>query len=247
MVIRGGWGQKDKVLKEKMCVAVEQKECQRLNRGKYWQSDRLCKVFRPYCLRCLCFSQYGVLSFKIRLLCVSRATVRPPGPHNSERQCVPNLESSGLVAFKCGLLCFFSLCVWIRKRELGLIEVCFVLCVCVCVSSASEEAFPILSGRDRQVLIQFKSSSFFQLNSWLSCLFWQSLLRQPSFIYAQNKDAAWCCFLADFSHQHSSHRCSFSLKVLHEERFEERLERFVIVQILLCSVKSGVQQYWSLY
>lgn len=107
---------RDEVLKIENVWGSWTEENVRLSRGKYWQSDRLCKVFRPYCLRYLCLSHYGVLSLKMRLLCLRRATVGPPGPHNRESMCVPNLESSSLVVLKCGLLCLF-LCVCEYERE----------------------------------------------------------------------------------------------------------------------------------
>lgn len=120
--------ERDKGLKEEnMWGSRPERECQKLNGGKFWQSDGLCKDFRLYCLRCLCFSHHGVLSFKIRLLCLRTTTLGLPGPCNRKCVCVcmPNLMSWRLVVLKCELFFFFLNFVhmWIRKRELVVIEV----------------------------------------------------------------------------------------------------------------------------
>lgn len=104
------------------------------------------KSLDPYCLRCLCCSQYGVLSFKIRLLCSSRATLGPPGPQNRERVCVCQMRRVwGLWGFSM-VCCVILLCVcWcVYEKESGFmrcvfVSVCdgWVVCaafqMCVCV------------------------------------------------------------------------------------------------------------------
>lgn len=100
-----------------------ERECQELNGGKFWQSDRSCKDFRLYCLRCLCFSHHGVLSFRIRRLYLRRATLGPLGPYNRKCACMPNLEIwrvRGLLCLSvvCSFLFIKFVLMWMQKGEL---------------------------------------------------------------------------------------------------------------------------------
>lgn len=107
--------QRDEVLKEEN--VQQKKNATDLNAGKYWQSDRLCKVFRPCCLCSLCFSPHGVLSFKIRLLCLRRATPGPPGPCKRKWECMPNCREFQACCAQVWSAAFFLLYVYVNTKE----------------------------------------------------------------------------------------------------------------------------------